>query len=101
MPLNTYLFVTVINMLLPQYDRIGTIGWSSVVFADDMVLGTIGLLNIDEAELGRLGEKGAGENRDGREGMGDRPRELGWLVISIEILYSSRFFSSAMAVKIW
>ena len=53
----------------------------------------MGLLNIDEAELGRLGEKGAGENR---EGMGDRLRELGWLVISMEMLYSSRFFSSAM-----
>lgn len=63
-------------------------------FADGIELGTIGLLNMDEAELGRLGEKGAGENR---EGMGDRLRELGWLLISIEMLYSSRFFSSAIA----
>lgn len=59
-----------------------------------MAFETIGLLNMDEAELGRLGEKEVDDNREG--GIGERPRELGWLVISIEMLYSSRFLSSAI-----
>ena len=71
----------------------GTSGWSSAFFVEGIAFGSTGLLNIDDAEPGRLGEKGAGENR---EGMGDLLREFGWLVISMEILYSSRFFSSAM-----